>query len=259
MLGQRERAIQDLDQALRLSRNATTYRVRAQVHADLGQRERAIEDYAQAIGIDPKDAAAYYARGRLQAALGRREPAVRDFDEMLALAPDRVDDLNGACYALAAAGFAAQALRYCDASLQRRPNHGPTLDSRAYAHLRLDRLDEALRDYDAAITADARIAIAWYGRAIVRARRGDRAGADADLAEARRLVDDIDARAARVSLAMPPPDPSPATQGPAVAAPQTAPPSDPAMRLRQLRSLLEEGLISQAEYDDRRQRILDGL
>jgi tetratricopeptide (TPR) repeat protein len=223
-LGQAERAIQDYDQAIRIDpRFAIAYRNRGLSYAGLGQFALAIQDYDQAIGIDSSYTLAYLNRGAAYSALGERDRAAQDYGQAVRLDPNNADGYNGRCYAFAVIGRAADGLADCDRSLQLRPNDANTLDSRAYAYLRLGRLNESLRDYDAAIAA-GNSAIARFGRAIVRAGLGDRAGATADLVEARRLNATIDAYAARVSLTAPTFIPAPGETPPVAPGPAATPP-----------------------------------
>src|SRR5262249_32117398 len=111
--------------------------------------------------------------------------------------------LAGRCFQRAALGRAAQGLADCERALAQLPGDPTILDSRAYALLRLGRWADARLDYDASIASETANAITLLGRAVARARPGDAAGAQADLAEARRRQTDIDARAATLGLAVP--------------------------------------------------------
>ena len=66
--------------------------------------------------------------------------------------------------------------------------------------LRLGKYDKALSDFDRSI--EYRPANAWslYGRGLARTRVGDQTRGDADLAEARRVLADIDRKIASVGL-----------------------------------------------------------
>jgi tetratricopeptide (TPR) repeat protein len=176
---------------------------RCAIFIALGEHERALQDCDEAILLNPDYASAYNNRGAAQSALGANERALQDYDRALRLDPANAIAYNGRCYSLAVLGRAAEALTSCERSLQLRPNDVNALDSRGYAYLRLERWAEARRDYDAAIARDAGNAISWFARAIVRARQGDQAGAQTDLATARSLRPTIDADAARAHLTAP--------------------------------------------------------
>lgn len=289
-LGRNQQALSDYDRAIELSAESwQLYYDRGYTRFALNDHVRAAEDLDRAVRLRPSEASPYMARASVRAVLGQSRTAIEDYETAVRLRPAErtADTLNRLCYLLAAGGAAALALPYCDEALLLRPGDAATLDSRAYAYLRLDRRDEALRDYDAAIAADPRHALARFGRAIVRALRGQPDGARADLEEARRLDPNVDTDAAGIGLAAPPVAagaPGPAPTGAAQAAPPAAsaqaadksalsapeqrpiPPGDAeqaatdvAARLRQLRGLLDQALITRAEYDEHRQRILNGL
>ncbi len=61
------------------------------------------------------------------------------------------------------------------------------LSLRGDAWAKLGRLDEAIADYKAARRLDAGVAEAYLQRSELRRQQGDTAGADADLAQARRI------------------------------------------------------------------------
>lgn len=80
-LKQYERAISDLDEAIRLKPDdVTAYRVRGYVYHKLGQNERAIADYTEAIHLDPHYADTYHNRGLAYGNLEQHEQARADFD-----------------------------------------------------------------------------------------------------------------------------------------------------------------------------------
>lgn len=178
----------------------------------LEQAVRALSDCNEAIRLNPGYVSAYNNRGAVQVLLGAHERALQDYDRALQLEPNNPIALNGRCYSLAVTGQATEALGHCNRALQLQPNDVNVLDSRGYAYLRLGRWAEARRDYDAAIAGNATNAISWFARAIVRAQQGDQAGAQTDLATARRLRASIDTDATRArlvppSLGTPPPQP----------------------------------------------------
>ena len=81
----------DLSAAIQLApRTAIPYFNRAEVLSQLGQRERAIEDYNEATRIDPRFAAAFAASARLREAGGQRDGAIHDYNMALQLDPKEV-------------------------------------------------------------------------------------------------------------------------------------------------------------------------
>ncbi len=75
--------------------------------------------------------------------------------------------------------------------MQIDPNDAPTFYNRGVAHSGRKEWDLAVRDYDRAIKLEPRFAAALYGRGVAKEQMGDRAGADADIAEARKIDPDI--------------------------------------------------------------------
>jgi Flp pilus assembly protein TadD len=84
-----------------------------------------------------------------------------------------------------------EAVADCNESLRLRPDDGNTLDSRGFAYLKWEKADLALADYDAALRADPRSDSSLYGRGMARQLKGDKAGADADIAAAKQISPDI--------------------------------------------------------------------
>jgi len=83
------------------------------------------------------------------------------------------------------------ALEDCRSALRLDPDNRGASESIGMALLKLGKLEEARDAYSNAI-AKKLGADAYMGRAMVRARLGDKEGAQADAAEARRLRPDID-------------------------------------------------------------------
>jgi tetratricopeptide (TPR) repeat protein len=157
--GQYDRAIQDLDQAIRRDPNyAQAFQSRGTAYSLRGQYERAIGDFNQAIQLDPKSAASFYGRGDTYNVQGQYERAIQDFDRAIRLKPD-----------LAPIFFAA------------------TFHERGLAYAGKGQYDRALQDYDQAIRLYPNLAQAFYDRgAALRALRQP-ARAEADFVKARRL------------------------------------------------------------------------
>jgi tetratricopeptide (TPR) repeat protein len=57
--------------------------------------------------------------------------------------------------------------------------------------LKLGEIDQSIRDYDAAVALNPSSAAALYGRGLAKQKKGDRAGADADLAAAKAIRSDV--------------------------------------------------------------------
>jgi lipoprotein NlpI len=87
--GQYERAIEDLDQAIRLNPNvAQAFSTRGAAYANKGQYDRAIQDYDQAIRLNPNFAVAFSNRGDAYRAKGDNDRAIADLNEAIRLDPN---------------------------------------------------------------------------------------------------------------------------------------------------------------------------
>jgi tetratricopeptide (TPR) repeat protein len=79
-LGQYDRAIEDLDRAIKLDPNyPDAFNTRALAHIGAGQFEQAIADFDEAIRLDPNYAIAIFNRGIALKTMGRTEDAAKDF------------------------------------------------------------------------------------------------------------------------------------------------------------------------------------
>jgi len=79
----------------------------------------------------------------------------------------------------------------CNESRRLQPGEGGALNARGTAYLKLDRLDLARADFDTALRTDPKNAFSLYGRGIAKGLKGDRAGADADIAAAKQISPDV--------------------------------------------------------------------
>jgi tetratricopeptide (TPR) repeat protein len=149
--GDHAAAIADFDKALALDPKSTNvYMTRADAKTNKGDREGALTDFDQAVKLDPANALDYVFRGRAKGAFGDYDGAVADYAKAIELEPKT-------------------ALAYVYRATER-------YDRQAWK--------EALEDYRkiCVLTPDhqtyARLRI-W----LIRARTGERAQADAELAE----------------------------------------------------------------------------
>ncbi|HEY7005708.1 MAG TPA: DUF3857 domain-containing protein [Sphingomicrobium sp.] len=222
-LGKREKAMDAFGRALAIKPYAYIYVNRAQVRA-LADVEGRLADLDAALKLEPDNGDALSAKARLLTKNGDKTGALALLDRMkpsplnpgyelqraiLLYKAGRTDDahkifdtvrassksameLNNLCWAKATADVLLQsALEDCEASLKLNPDSGPSEDSLGMVLLKLGKLDEALHAYDAAI-AKKTGAASLMGRAFVYLRKGDKAHAEADAAEARKMAPDID-------------------------------------------------------------------
>ena len=142
----------------------------------------------------------YNSRGAEWRLRNNYERAIADYDEALLLAPHYVAALNNRCWALAAVGRAKAGLDDCNVSLQVRPGNGGTHNNRALANFKLGNFDEAFADTEIALKGNPRRSTALYLRGLIKARRGDAAGADADIAAAKRIRAAIESEFHRIGV-----------------------------------------------------------
>ena len=144
----------------------------------------AIARFSAVLAREPRDFGllAYRALGHLNA--GDRALAERDFRTALAAASG-AGDFSLICGVFAHEGAGLDwGMEACNRAVQLDGDESFYRANRGLLELRLGRLDAALADYNAAVAADERRADGYYGRALVRYRRGDRQGAEADRRQA---------------------------------------------------------------------------
>jgi tetratricopeptide (TPR) repeat protein len=175
----------DLEAALALSPDHGDILTRLAL-LDFKQRRwrEAIARFSEVLALEPRDFGLLAYRTMAYLNAGDRALAQRDFHTALAAA-EGADDFDLICFSFVREGFALDwAMDTCNRALAINANESAYRANRGLAELRLGRLDAALTDYNVAIEADPRRAGAYYGRALVRHRQGDQAGAAADRREA---------------------------------------------------------------------------
>lgn len=178
--------------------------------------------WTQVIEHHPRAEMAYVARGNARGREGRIQEALSDLRTARSLGSERYDLFDGLGNAYGALNQLDSSVVLYTRALAVNPNAGRTYSNRAVALVRLNRPQEALDDleraqtllagadvnlhttradaylqlsrfreaaaeYDRAIDLGARGAMVYNNRAIARWNLGDVAGAEADVAEARRL------------------------------------------------------------------------
>lgn len=223
-IGKREKAMQSFDRALSINPVPYIYINRSQVRPfeDLQGR---LADLDEALKIDPNYEETLAEKARILSRAGRHTEAIALYDRATQVALDSSDLQLGRAIALERAGRSAEAkaafasereraktagdfnrlcwvkaindvalqsaLEDCQSALRLDPDNRGASESIGMALLKLGKLEEARDAYSDAI-AKKLGADAYMGRAMVRARLGDKEGAQADAAEARRLRPDID-------------------------------------------------------------------
>ena len=193
-------AIHNLDQAIRLRPSeANFWVVRGDVYRDKGHPDRAIEDYDQAIRVNPSSAFAFNARGTVHGRMDRYDRAIQDYDQAIRLNPSYEIALANRCLARAIVDQLALALDDCNESLRLQADFNSALGYRALVHLKAGRHDAAIADYEAVLPR-VRSADMLYGRGLALRRKGDEPGAEADIAEAKKLDGNVAERFAKYGV-----------------------------------------------------------
>lgn len=165
---------------------ANAYFNRGNSYAALGRFDRAIEDYDEALRLSPTFASAYTNKGNALGSLGRFEEAIRLFDRAIDLDPSAAPAFYNRGRAYFGLGAHGRAIQDLDVALHLDPAYVDALRGRAQSNVRLGRFERAVRDYDDALAlapTNPRIlnALAWLlatrpsvrdpARAIVLARK----------------------------------------------------------------------------------------
>jgi len=151
-LGQHARAIEDYGEAVRLNPEySTAYNNRGIAYYDQGRHEHAIEDYGAAVRVDSEYAAAYNNRGNAYRALGQQERAIEDYDAAIGLDAENAAAYNNRGTAYHALGLHARAIEDYDAAVRLNPEYAAAYNNRGTAYVDLGKHERAMEDYDAAI------------------------------------------------------------------------------------------------------------
>ncbi len=227
-LGELDRAIEDLSQAIDIEPSTTAFTVRADTHSRKGDDERALADYESALSIkreafplmgmiaiyrrqerydlallaieevmelwSRRDAVIYLIRGHVHRDVGRFEKSLQDFDKALELVPWIESIRADRCVALALVGKAEKGLRDCNQAIEKDPAVATNFLNRGAVYLQLNRLDEAAADFERAFDVDPDDPEALYARGVGRRLKGDTAGGDADIASAKALAPKVGRR-----------------------------------------------------------------
>lgn len=180
-----EQAIAKYSEAIRANpMNASAYRNRAIAY---GTNKKlfalATADFKRAAEIKPR-AKTFFDLGYSYEFLEKFSPeaAIAAYDQAIKLRPGYGWALNNRCY-MKAILKDPTAIADCDMALDEQKNY-ETYDSRGFSYLMLGDLDKAIADFNKAIELGDN-AYSRFGRGVARYRKGDHAGADADMAMAK--------------------------------------------------------------------------
>jgi Flp pilus assembly protein TadD/class 3 adenylate cyclase len=174
-------ALPRFTEAIRASPNyVLAYLGRAQALRMMGQREMAIADCNQAIKIHPADPRVYFCRGLGEGLLKQYDLALRDYNEAIRRNPKFAPayEMRGdANFNLQQYG---RAIDDFNQNISLKPNNAQSYVRRGTVYESLKQYDKAIQDYDQAIRLDPGHARTYTRRANAKKLSGDLSGAAAD-------------------------------------------------------------------------------
>ncbi|RAN82316.1 hypothetical protein B5P43_07530 [Bacillus sp. SRB_336] len=242
--GEPRAAVADLDEAIRLAPGQAAYHVaRARARVANQQPNSALDDLDKSLGLDPKNVDALLLRAELRFVHKDLKGATVDVTAASALAPARsaqaravahlyvqldrpaaalpmLDDwidlhrndallglaLNERCWARALSNqMLDDALKDCRKAIRHDGEKPAYLDSLGMVRLRLGQYAESIKAYEQALAQNPRSAWSRYGLGLAKIRSGQTDAGRADLAAARALDPEIEARATTFGLTAPKP------------------------------------------------------
>jgi tetratricopeptide (TPR) repeat protein len=193
--GDFDKAMQDHSEAIRTDATyAAGYMHRGNAYARRGDWDRAIADHSEAIRIDPAYANGFYNRGLTYSRKGDHERAIADFTKGIELNANSSQLWGQRCWSRAVIGKQLQeAVDDCTKAGSLAPKIPQIFAYRGFAYLKLGQFDKALADHDAAfaLTKSTDHADWLYVRGVAKLKKGDPAGGNADVANAKAMKADI--------------------------------------------------------------------
>jgi tetratricopeptide (TPR) repeat protein len=152
----------------------------------VGTYDQAMRHFDRAIWIWPDYADAYLNRGLAEHGARHSAEALADFDRALDLDPSLTRAYNARGQIYLENGDVQKTIQDCSKSIQ----VNPTVDAyyqRGEAYEKLGEHQKAIADFDAAIAESREAPFAYRARSVAKRNVGDRAGAQADDDQARRI------------------------------------------------------------------------
>jgi tetratricopeptide (TPR) repeat protein len=152
----------------------------------IGTYDQAMRHFDRAIQIWPDFADAYLNRGLAEHGARHSAEALADFDRALDLDPSLTRAYNARGQIYLENGDVQKTIQDCSKSIQ----VNPTVDAyyqRGEAYEKLGEHQKAIADFDAAIAESREAPFAYRARSVAKRNVGDRAGAQADDDQARRI------------------------------------------------------------------------
>ncbi|MGE3959711.1 MAG: tetratricopeptide repeat protein [Vicinamibacterales bacterium] len=177
LLDHLEDALRDFQAALDLDRaNVVTLRTRAVILHRHARSQEALADLTRAVAAAPGDATLYKVRGGIYADLGQAGRAVEDFSKVLDTAPGDLQARLSRAMVVAAAGDDRRAIQDFNRILTREPRSRVTRAARAFSLFRLKQYALAIQDWDILLQEDPGQLALVYCRGAAKALSGDATG-----------------------------------------------------------------------------------
>jgi tetratricopeptide (TPR) repeat protein len=239
--GELSEALHDLDEAIRLAPDqAAYYLARASAHLANKQPQAALSDLDTSLNLDPKDIGVWLMRAGLRLARTDRPGAASDVATASKLPANSAQNrelaylyielgqpaaalpildawigqhgdgdamlgavLNERCWARTLSNqLLDDALKDCRQAIKRNGDNPAYLDSLGLVQLRLGHYAESIQAYQQALAKNPHAAWARYGLGLAEIRSGQSDAGNADLASARALNPQIDARFGQYGLSV---------------------------------------------------------
>lgn len=188
-LGENDRALHDLNEALQLDPNlAVAFSNRGLVWLDAKKYDRSIQDFNEAIQLDPSLGVAYKNRAVAWLATKKYDDAISGFDKVMQLTTSpSADDYLGRGAAWIGKKNYDKALPDLDNAIRIDPRFAIAFNDRGFVYNNKGEFDRAISDLNNAIHLDPNLAVSYKNRGISYERKGETDKALADFKKAIKL------------------------------------------------------------------------
>ncbi len=167
---------------------AIAFNNRGAAYNDKGEYDRAIQDLDQAIRLNPNYAMAFNNRGIAYDGKKEYDHAIRDYDQAIRLNPNLAQAFNNRGAAYYRKKEYDRAIQDYDQAIRLNPNYAQAFTfHRGLAHLKIKQFEAAITDYDAALKVSPKLASSLYGRGLAERAQGKRRKGDRDVAAAKQI------------------------------------------------------------------------
>eukprot|EP00043_Microstomoeca_roanoka_P020005 m.234360 g.234360 ORF g.234360 m.234360 type:complete len:1685 (+) comp17086_c0_seq2:68-5122(+) len=171
VLGNRQSALEALEQCIRLQPDYKAYRAKAQIlHDDAANARQTVAALQMAIIYNGQDATAYYMKAELEETLGNSQQAASDLLMVLEVDPDHLHARRKYAQVLFERGSYRQSIKHLTALIVAMPADANLYFQRALANSRSGEHVQALRDITQCIHLDPNNKLAYFNRALMLSR-----------------------------------------------------------------------------------------